>query len=67
MKLKGSDKRATLKVDEVAEMMGCGQRVVRALIEDKAIPHLWLGRNVVIPRNAFLKWLDGAGQIQAGK
>jgi excisionase family DNA binding protein len=61
MKLKGSDKRATLKVREVAEIMGCGERVVRDLIADKTIAALWLGRNVVVPKNSFLKWLDAGG------
>ena len=53
--------RLTLKVDEAAALAGCGQRAIRLGIADGYIPHLRLGRNILIPRSAFLRWLDAAG------
>jgi excisionase family DNA binding protein len=54
--------RVTLKVPEAAQIAGCGERAIRNGIDDGSIPHLRFGRNIVIPRAAFLRWIDTAGQ-----
>jgi excisionase family DNA binding protein len=54
--------RVTLKVHEAAEIAGCGDRAIRNMIAAGKIPSIRFGRNVVIPRSAFLRWLDAAGE-----
>jgi excisionase family DNA binding protein len=53
--------RVTLKVPEAARIAGCGARAIRNGINHGSIPHIKFGRNIVIPRAAFLRWLDRAG------
>jgi excisionase family DNA binding protein len=54
--------RATLKVHEAAQIAGTGSRAIRNGIADGTIPHIKFGRNIVIPRSAFLRFLDNAGK-----
>ena len=53
---------AAYKVPEVAQQLHCGPRAVYALINDGKIPYLKLGRNFVIPKAAFHRWLDNGGK-----
>jgi excisionase family DNA binding protein len=53
--------RVTLNVREAAQISGYGERTIRKGIKAGLIPHLGLGRNIVIPRAAFLRWIDSAG------
>jgi excisionase family DNA binding protein len=53
--------RLTLKIHEAAALAGCGQKAIRNGIAAGYIPCLRLGRNLLIPRSAFLRWLDTAG------
>jgi hypothetical protein len=57
---KKNEIRVTLKVPEAALLAGCGERSIRDGING-AIPHLRFGRNIVIPKAAFLRWLETAG------
>jgi len=50
--------RATIKVAEAAAIAGCGERAIREGIRSGKIPHLKTGRNILIPRFAFLKWIE---------
>ena len=56
---------ATLTVDEAHRIIG-KDKISRggfyAAINRKEIPHLRLGHRILIPRHAFLKWLEAAGQ-----
>ena len=56
---------ATLTVDEAHRIIG-KDKISRggfyAAINRKEIPHLRLGHRILIPRHAFLKWLETAGQ-----
>jgi excisionase family DNA binding protein len=58
-------KDATLTVDEAHRIIGKG-KISRggfyAAINRREIPHLRLGHRILIPRHAFLKWLESAGQ-----
>jgi excisionase family DNA binding protein len=51
----------TLKVPEAAQIAGCGERAIRNGIDEGTIPHIKFGRNIRIPRSAFLRWIDSAG------
>ena len=53
--------RATWKIPEAARYAGCGDRAIRRGIQQGRIPHIRLGRNILIPRSAFVKWIDSAG------
>lgn len=53
--------RITLKVSEAADLAGCGERSIRNGIAAGIIPHIKFGRNIVIPKTAFLRCLDTAG------
>lgn len=56
---------ATLTVDEAHRIIG-KDKISRggfyAAINRKEIPHLRLGHRILIPRHAFLSWLESAGQ-----
>jgi excisionase family DNA binding protein len=55
------DERVTWKVPEAARIAGCGDRALRKAIAEGKVPHLRFGRNILIPRLAFLKYLNSAG------
>ena len=59
--------RVTLKVGEAAKLAGCGQRAIRNGVDEGSIPHLRFGRNSVIPRAAFLQWLESAAMKSGGQ
>jgi len=63
MKLKTADdeSRATLKILEAAKIAGVGARSIYKGVADGTIPHLRFGRSILIPRAAFLRWLDSCG------
>jgi excisionase family DNA binding protein len=54
--------RLTLKVAEAAILAGRGKKAIRDLVAQGSIPSLPGGRNIRIPRSAFLRWLDNAGK-----
>ena len=60
---------ATLTVDEAHRIIG-KDKISRggfyAAISRREIPHLRLGHRILIPRHAFLKWLESAGQFADG-
>ncbi len=56
------DTSAAYKVPEAARVMRCGPRAVYRLIEDGLLPHIKLGRNIIIPRAALHRWIDSAGK-----
>jgi excisionase family DNA binding protein len=51
----------TFNVPEAAQTAGCGERAIRKGIDEGRIPHIRFGRNIRIPRSAFLRWIDSAG------
>lgn len=62
VQVKTDSTRATMKVAEAARIAGCGERAIRNGISEGRIPHLRFGRNIVIPRSAFLRWIDSGGK-----
>jgi excisionase family DNA binding protein len=62
VKRKTDENRATLKVPEAALIAGCGEKAIRDGIKEGRIPHLRLSRNILIPRAAFMRYIDSAGQ-----
>ena len=58
--------RATYKVPEAARVAGVGQSAIRIGIKQGRIPHIRFGRNVLIPKAAFIRWLDSCGAGSEG-
>jgi excisionase family DNA binding protein len=51
-----------LKVWEASALARVGTAAIRKGVASGEIPHLKFGRNVLIPRAAFLRWLDSCGR-----
>jgi excisionase family DNA binding protein len=47
---------ACISIREIAEITGMGQGTIRTLIQTNVIPHIRVGRKILIPRDAFLDW-----------
>ena len=61
-------KDATLTVDEAHRIIGkdkISRGGLYAAINRKEVPPLRLGHRLMIPRPAFAKWLESAGQTAA--
>jgi excisionase family DNA binding protein len=56
-----NEPRATYKVREAACVAGVGDAAIRRGIAQGRIPHLRFGRNILIPKTAFHRWLDSCG------
>lgn len=52
--------RLTMTVDELKEALGCGRRQAYELANRADFPSIRLngGKKILIPRDAFLRWLD---------
>ncbi len=45
-------------VDEAAEMLGLGRQQAYQAVRENVIPHIRIGRRIIIPKVAFDRWLD---------
>jgi excisionase family DNA binding protein len=52
--------RGTIHVEEAAIIVGCGRNQMYTAVQRDEIPHLGIGRRILIPVAPFLAWLDGA-------
>ena len=57
---------ATFKVPEAARYARVGQAAIYNGIHAGTIPHIKFGRNILIPKAAFIRWLETCGQETAG-
>jgi excisionase family DNA binding protein len=61
----GNKVSASITVDEAHAIIGI-DKISRggfyAAINRGEVPHLRLGHRILIPRNAFERWLDSAGE-----
>ncbi|MGG2059675.1 helix-turn-helix domain-containing protein [Priestia megaterium] len=48
----------TLRVEEVAKIMRISKTVAYELVKSEMFPSIKIGRRIVIPRDAFLNWLN---------
>lgn len=58
---------ATLTVKEGHALLGrdkISRGAFYAALKRKEIPHLRLGKRILIPRHAFMRWLDAAGRSE---
>lgn len=59
--------RVAYAVTEVAAMLGVSADTVRELIRGNSLPHKRLGRRVVIPAEAFARWLNDIDGWQSAR
>ena len=59
--LRDDNLRVTYLVNEAARVAGSGERAIRDGIKEGRIPHIRLGRNILIPKAAFHTWLNSCG------
>lgn len=52
----GTD-RLLLNVTDVAQLLGIGRNLTYELVREKRLPHIRLGRRILIPREALDNWL----------
>ena len=57
--------RMALSLAEVAEVLGVSENHVRALLPE--LPHVHLGRRVVIPVDSLRAWLRERARTERGK
>lgn len=50
--------RMALSVPEVQKALGIGRNSVYNLVNRADFPKIRMGRKIIIPRDAFLRWLD---------
>jgi excisionase family DNA binding protein len=55
---------ACFKVPEAARAVPTSERAIRKGIAEGRIPHIRFGRNILIPKSAFLKWLESCGEAR---
>lgn len=52
--------KLTYNVDELAELLGISRPVAYRLAKTADFPAVWVGRRVLIPREALHRWLETA-------
>lgn len=52
----------TLTVPQVAKIMGINQTAAYNLSKSEDFPCLKIGKRIVIPRDAFFRWLNSDGK-----
>ncbi len=58
------DENASFTVDEAHTILGkdkISRGAFYAAINRREVPHIRLGSRILIPRNAFFRWLESAG------
>ena len=45
-------------VADLQRVVGCGRRQAYEMVNMQGFPTIRLGRKILIPRDAFLRWLD---------
>jgi excisionase family DNA binding protein len=53
---------ATLKVPEAARIARVGTAAIYKGVKEGTIPHLPFGRTIIIPRAAFMRFLESCGE-----
>lgn len=64
---KASDREepAVYKIRQPAKVAQVGTAAICRGVAEGRIPHLRFGKTIVIPRTAFLDWLNNCGKVQA--
>lgn len=60
------EQRLTMTVADLQQALGCGRRQAYELANRADFPVIRLGKRILIPRDAFLRWLDAQTNQVAG-
>ena len=52
---------ATLRINDVAEILGVSKPTALKAVHSKGFPILHCGKRIIIPTKPFLEWLNAAG------
>ena len=50
-----------LKVEDVAHILGVGRNLALKIIHRPRFPLIREGKKIIVPRDAFFKWLESQG------
>ena len=53
--------RRSYSVPEAAVVAGSGTAMIYQGVKNGSIPHIRLGKKIILPREAFHRWLDSCG------
>jgi excisionase family DNA binding protein len=53
-----------LSVEDVANVLGIGRRQAYRLCHSKGFPCLNVGRRLIIPKPAFVKWMENPQKME---
>ena len=53
-----TDKKITVSVEEMADMLGISRSVAYQLIKEKDFPVIKIGSRLVVPRDKFIAWVE---------
>lgn len=60
--MQDTDLRLTLTVEEAAHALGVNPSTVYDYARQRQIPHVRIGKRLIIPRTALMDWLNGAAE-----
>lgn len=58
--------KMVLTAPDIQIALGIGRRQVYELLNREDFPAIRLGRKIIVPREAFFRWLDAQADKQAG-
>jgi len=59
--------RLLLNVCDVAQLLGIGRNLAYELVRQNRLPHIRLGRRILIPREALWLWLEKESSIRTAE
>lgn len=58
--------KLTLTVSDIQQALGIGKNHAYELVNRADFPAIRLGRKIIVPREAFIRWLNAQTEQQAG-
>ena len=52
------EQKLCINVKDAARLCGCSERLMRDMVNIKGFPKIIHGRRVIIPKKAFISWLE---------
>ncbi len=53
------DEKLTMSIPEAAALLGCSRNHAYKMVHEGVIPTIKIGRKLVVPKERFLKWVNG--------
>ncbi len=52
------EQKLCINVKDAAKLCGCSERLMRDMVNIKGFPKIIHGRRIIIPKKAFVSWLE---------